>query len=395
MGIDTGAPKWKKSEQRHAADTNRPEPASFFQRRLPVALERTRYTLARFFRRLWALTFTSIKEIIKDDCLNLSAQISYYALFSTFPLILGIVLAVSFIFQSQEARDNLLSMISKVIPNSAVDVSKIVDEALKQTSHLHPIFFVFFFISLIWGGSGVFDSISNSLNKMWQVPGQQRSFFESLWMRFVLFGFFILLLVGSLGTSVAYDVVKNFAETNPQLSFYLKDNPIWGWLSLLIPWTLNFLTFMLIYRVVPQRKVTWGDVWPGALVTTILLELIKIGFSFYVTKVVNYSNTYGSLSSVIVFIFWLYLLAVAIMVGGEFSSVYAEMRGEKHPTKLARQGHLAQAEPEAPATGQTPEEMGDKSLDYSYVCEEIACYYACKEPVGERIPAHSEKETGH
>ncbi len=349
---------------------------NFFQARLPVALRRTSAFIAYFFQRLGALVVTAVKEFLKDECLNLAAQISYFALFSVFPLIMGIILLISFFYDDPLARATLIRQLTDVFPSNTVNVSEIVGETLKQSQQFRSVFGLIFFIGLIWGGTSLFDALTNALNKAWQIPGQQRSIKESLILRFTMFGIFILLLVGSIGVSIAFDVIKNFAQTNNELKTYLKDNQIWDWLALAIPWGLNFVTFMLLYRIVPQRKVTFADVWPGALITTALFELVKIGFTFYVTQIARYSATYGSLAGVIVFIFWLYLIAVVLLLGGEFSSVYAEMRGDKHPTKLARQGHLTQANPAPPSpTEPSPEEKGDRSLDYAYVCEEIACSY--------------------
>src|SRR5689334_25427015 len=71
----------------------------FFENRLPLALRYMARVLARSFKRLGSLLITTVKEFLKDECLNLAAQISYFALFSLFPLILGTVLIVSFIYR--------------------------------------------------------------------------------------------------------------------------------------------------------------------------------------------------------------------------------------------------------------------------------------------------------
>jgi membrane protein len=361
-----------------------PPPGDFFQRRLPIALRRLSALLGKIFKKLLALLVTSVKEFIKDDCLNLAAQISYYALFSVFPLILGIIIVFSFIYQDPVARYNLLQELSRAFPSGSVSITDIVNQSLEQSQQFRPLFFIAFFLGLIWGGSGIFDSLTNALNKAWQIPGQARSILESLLLRFVLFGLFILFIIGSLGVSVVFELARNFVYNNDQLRSYAGSDNLWNLWSYIIPWGLNFITFMVLFRMVPQRRVTFFDVWPGAVLVTALLELLKIGFNFYVTQVAHYSYTYGSLAGVVVFVFWLYLAALVILFGGEVSSVWAEMRGEKRPTKLARQGKLAQAEPKrpgtavgsAPAQEQVKIQAEDHSLEYSYACEEVFCAYA-------------------
>lgn len=359
-----------------------PPPYDFFTRRLPAALRRLSAILEKIFKKLIALVVTSVKEFIKDDCLNLAAQISYYALFSVFPLILGIIIIFSFIYQDPVAKYNLLQELSKAFPSGSVSITDIVNQSLDQSQKFRPLFFVAFFIGVIWGGSGIFDSLTTALNKAWQIPGQARSFLESLLLRFVLFGLFILFIIGSLGVSVTFELVRNFVYSNDELRTYAGSDNLWAWWSYIIPWTLNFITFMVLFRIVPQRRVTFFDVWPGAVLVTVLFELLKIGFNFYVTQIVHYSYTYGSLAGVVIFVFWLYLSALVILIGGEVSSVWAEMRGEKRPTKLARQGKLAQAEPKPAGTalGTTPAQaqtqVEDHSLEFNYACEEVFCAYA-------------------
>src|SRR5690348_12110266 len=92
----------------------------FLNRRLPLALRRLRRILGKGFKKFFALIFTSVKEFIKDDCLNLAAQISYYALFSVFPLILGVIIIFSFIYQDPVAKYNLIEELSKVFPSGTV-----------------------------------------------------------------------------------------------------------------------------------------------------------------------------------------------------------------------------------------------------------------------------------
>lgn len=367
--------------------TNEQPPNDFFTRRLPIALRRMSVRLAKIVKKIFALIITSVKEFLKDDCLNLAAQISYYALFSVFPLILGVIIIFSFIFQDPVAKYNLLQELYKAFPPGTIPIGDVVNEALNQSLSLRPLFFIGFFVGLLWGASSIFDSLTNALNKAWQATDKPRSFFESMLMRFLLFGLFLLLIVGSLGVSVTFELVRNFVYSNDQLRTYAGHDNLWEVWSYIIPWGLNFVTFMILYRVVPQRRVTFFDVWPGAVLVTVLFELLKIGFNFYVTQIVHYSYTYGSLAGVMIFVFWLYLLAVCILMGGEVSSVWAEMRGEKRATKLARQGMLAQAEPKAAGTAigtavhidsaqAADAQADDDSLEFNYACEEVFCVYA-------------------
>ncbi len=302
--------------------------------------------LINFFRRLWALIFTSAKEFLKDDCLNLAAQISYFALFSVFPLFLVLVIAISLLLpQDTIAQEKLIIQLTAGIPSNTIDLAGIMRASMKQISHSQPLFIAFSFLGLVWAGTGVFDSITNSLNKAWQTPDiKPRSIFQSLFIRLILFLFFILMLTASILFTLVFEALRGAGLTDPNFAFLIQ-NPLWDLVSFLIPWGLTITSFMVIYRVVPQRQVSWKDVWPGALIATILFELVKIGFTFYIGTFTNFNLTYGAISGVIVFIFWLYIISVVLLFGGEITSIWAEMRGHKKPKKLFRQGKGEEAPP--------------------------------------------------
>ena len=155
--------------------------SKFFRNLFPRAIVRTSAFLERFLKRTFILLFTSAKEFLKDECQNLAAQISYFALFSIFPLILGIVILVSiFVGDDVVTRDTLLRQLTENFPKGTVDISAIVQETLKQAQQNRSLFTVIFFLGLIWGGTGIFDSITNALNKAWQATGQNRGILESL-----------------------------------------------------------------------------------------------------------------------------------------------------------------------------------------------------------------------
>jgi membrane protein len=344
-----------KEPEANKAQTETPPASATVQERhsAPVAF------LINFFRRLGTLLFTSVKEFLNDECQNLAAQISYYALFSVFPLILVTIVIVSFLVPDDNiARERLIQQLTGNFPANTVNFGAIVREALRQISNGQPLFITVSIIGLIWAGTGVFDSVTNALNKAWQIEGVKqppRSLLESLFLRFVLTLIFGLMLLASIVVTLIFDAVHSFADNNEQLRIILQGSFIWDLAAFFIPWMLTFVTFMLVYQVTPQRKVSWVDVWPGSVLATVLFEIVKSGFTFYISRFTNYSLTYGPVAGVMVFLFWLYLIAVILLLGGQMSSVWAEMRGDKKPRKLARQGKQDEAPP-APASspGQIP-----------------------------------------
>jgi membrane protein len=79
--------------------------------------------------------------------------------------------------------------------------------------------------------------------------------------------------------------------------------------------------FAGIYRYTPAKRISWQEVFPGAIVSTIGWLIVSLGFSFYVNNFSNYSRLYGSLGAVFVLMTWLYISSIILILGGEINSV--------------------------------------------------------------------------
>jgi membrane protein len=127
----------------------------------------------------------------------------------------------------------------------------------------------------------------------------------------------ILILV-----SLAVTVVLEVALEAPALSRLGLDSGLMsGFRSWATSFVLAFLIFTLIYKLTPYRSVGWDKVLPGALLATVFFELGKSGFVLYLDKVADLKAVYGSLSSIIVLLLWLYVSALILILGAEYNIV--------------------------------------------------------------------------
>jgi uncharacterized BrkB/YihY/UPF0761 family membrane protein len=101
-----------------------------------------------------------------------------------------------------------------------------------------------------------------------------------------------------------------------------RETAIWL-IGLLAPILLIFVAFWVIYRVVPNREIGWGEVLPGAIVATILWTALRFGFTWYATSVANYDSAFGPLSAGITLIVFLYFASVIVLLGAEFARARA------------------------------------------------------------------------
>ena len=94
----------------------------------------------------------------------------------------------------------------------------------------------------------------------------------------------------------------------------------------MVPWGINIFIFLMIYRFAPNCKVYWKYIWPGALVAAVLLEVSKGLFLWYLDNVAIYNQVYGSVASVIVLLFWIYVSALILILGAEIGAEHSRMR---------------------------------------------------------------------
>jgi len=182
-------------------------------------------------------------------------------------------------------------------------------------------------IVLLFGAAEVFIQLKDSLNDIWDVKprpdrgllGTIREYFFSLSM---VVGVGFLLLV-SLVVDASVSAFGTFIGT------LLPDNEIFhGIVSLIASFIVITFLFALIYKVVPDARIAWSDVWIGAVFTTLLF----IAGKFLIGLYIGYSSegaAYGAAGSVVILMLWVYYSAQIFLMGAEFTQVYAERFGSR------------------------------------------------------------------
>jgi membrane protein len=177
---------------------------------------------------------------------------------------------------------------------------------------------------LIWGSLGVFGAMTNAVNEAWGVE-KQRSFWKH---RLVSFMMLVaaggVLLLALLGVSV-----MKMASASWFGVLLLR----FEWLTALQTLTFRYLATILliiglglVFYFIPNAKTRFRDVWVGAILTGVLWRLAFDGFSWYVQKNSQLTVINGSIATVVVFLLWIYLSAVILMFGVEFTASYARLR---------------------------------------------------------------------
>ena len=314
---------------------------STFQRLRGAAYRRVGGVVRRFGEIFVVrLMIRTTKEISDDDVSHMAAGVAYYALFSLFPLLLGLIAVLSFFLESEQIQTKVIELTGGFLPGSELLVRDNIDATLGLRGALG----VFSVIGMLWAGSAVFGALNRSINRAWDIQ-TDRPLYKGKPRQLLM-----ALAVGVLfALSFGSATVVRTAET---LSQY--DVPVLGFLvqqvgQILLQgfsFILVLAIFLLIYKFMPNTKTYWKYIWPGAVLGAVLFELAKNLFILYLERS-TYQNIYGSVAPVIVLLLWAYVSSLILLAGAELSSEYGRMKENVERGTLLSVNDEAQ-EPVAP-----------------------------------------------
>jgi membrane protein len=283
------------------------------------AARRVRRSLRRLPRQLAIAAWQGGIGFYHSNNLTYASSIAFFALLSLFPCLLLSLSVLGMITASDEDRAALLRFIFQYFPRQFDFVTR----QLEAFSERRAALGIGGSIIMIWGALGFFGAVTTAINYAWRVE-KQFSFLKHKLVSFLMLVAAGLLLVLGLALLGARSVVlaswfAAVAERAPGL-FWLR--------SFLVDWatTLIFIVVVgLVFYFVPNAKVRFKDVWPGAVATGLLWRLALEGFAWYVKDLSRFS-VHGSIAAVVVFLLWVYLSSVILLYGVEFTVAYARLR---------------------------------------------------------------------
>lgn len=286
-------------------------------------------------RTAWVLVKHTYFGFTRHDDLQLAAAISYYVLFSIVPLAIFTVSVFGFVMNSDHVREAIVNRILDAVPLSQTEGRSSVQNALDSVKRVSGPVAVFGLLGTLWTASSVFASIRKSLNRVFGVD-EHRPFVRQKLVDFAQVGVLGSILIGSMAATGILRIVRS---ANPVSAGPLAyRSPVWEVPSILLPAALSFLTFALLYRIVPAARPRWRDAVPGALLATLLFEAMKNLFAVYVENFNNFDVIYGSLAGALLFLFYTYASSSVLLIGAELTNVLrryhaGDFRGETHPAR--------------------------------------------------------------
>lgn len=257
------------------------------------------------------------REFGADQCIDIAASLTYYAVLAIFPALIAIFSLLGVVGQGQAAADAILGIVDDVAPGGTADI---VRGPIEQFASSPAAGFALIsgLIVAIWSASGYVTAFSRGMNRIYEIE-EGRPFWKLKPVQLlvtvislVLIAFAAIILVVSGPVADAVGSALGIGETATTIWSITK----WPVLALVL-----VLILAILYYATPnakQPKFRWMSM--GALLALIILVIATVGFGFYVTNFSNYDKTYGSLAGIVIFLLWLWIVNNAILFGAEFDA---------------------------------------------------------------------------
>lgn len=268
----------------------------------------------------------TFQEWTDDKAPRLAAALSYYTVFSLAPLLIIAIGVAGFVLGRGDVQEQILSEVETFLGAEGRELVRgLIQDASRPGASL--VATIIGIVTLAFGASGVYGQLQEALNTIWEVePAPGASIWDTVRKRFLSFTMVIgsgfLLLVSLLVSAAISAVSTYFSELLPGTDF------AWQILNLAASFAVVTLLFALMFKVLPDVEIEWGDVWIGAAVTAVLFTVGKFLIGLYLGTSAP-GSTYGGAGSLVVILLWVYYSAQILFFGAEFTQVYARHYGSR------------------------------------------------------------------
>jgi membrane protein len=259
----------------------------------------------------------TFREFTADQCPDLAAGLTYYAIFSMFPALLALVSLLGIFGQAEKTTGALLEIVQGVAPGQAVEMIRDPIQEL-TTSPAAGFTLVIGLATAIWSASGYVTAFGRAMNRIYEID-EGRGFVK---LRGTMLGVTVvsLLIVALLAAMLVISGPVAEAVGNV-LGLGGVALTVWNIAKWPVIVALVILVIAILYYATPnvrQPKFRWMSI--GSLIALLVFVVASVGFGFYVGNFSNYNKTYGAIGGVIVMLLWLWILNMSLLFGAEFDA---------------------------------------------------------------------------
>ena len=269
-------------------------------------------------RRSWMYVVRkTVREFSDDQCTDLAAALTYYAVLAMFPAAVALLSLVGLVGRGPETVDTLLQILSGVGATSVADTLRPTLDQLSQGTGA-GLAFVLGLAGALWSASGYVGAFGRAMNRIYEVREGRPIWKLRPAMLLLTVVLVALVAVTLLGLVLTGPVAESVGDAVGLGSTVVT---VWGIAKWPVLLGVVVVIVALLYYATPNvRQPSFRWVSVGAVLAIVTWALLSAGFGFYVANFSSYSKTYGSLAGVIVFLLWLWITNLALLFGAELDA---------------------------------------------------------------------------
>lgn len=278
-------------------------------------------------REIWAILKETFTEFGNDGGSSLAAAIAYYTAFSLPPLLFLLVWVARLVFDPQQVQEAMSSQMEGLLGGTGSElITEMMTSAGKKAAG-GGVGAVVGILALLFGATGAFVELQRALNRAWNVvPSEESGGVKGFLTKRVLslgmlLGIAFLLLV-SLAVSAAISLLGAWIAGN-----IFGVGPAFLWVvDIILSVSIFTLLIGLIFKILPDAELSFGDVRAGALVTAVLFVVGKFAIGLYLGEG-DVGSLFGAAGPLAIILTWIYYSAMIFLIGAEFTQVWARRHG--------------------------------------------------------------------
>ncbi|HEX7240674.1 MAG TPA: YihY/virulence factor BrkB family protein [Longimicrobiaceae bacterium] len=267
------------------------------------------------------------KDFMDDECPRLAAALSYYTVFALPPLLILILMIVGAFVSREQVQEAMQTQMGSMIGQSGAEGVHTILTHAKQPGESRGIGAVLGVLAAVFGATGAFGQLQAALNRAWEVEpdpkagGLKNFVFKRLLSFGMILGVAFLLLVSLALTAAISAMGGALGRVLPGLG-----EPVLHVINFTVTFVVITGLFATMFKVLPDAKIAWKDVWVGAVVTAVLFMVGKFAIGLYLGRS-NPGQAFGAAASLAVILVWIYYASMILLFGAEFTQTWAVRRG--------------------------------------------------------------------
>ena len=339
--------------------------------------------------RWWPLLKDTVAGWWEDKAPRLGAALAFYTVLSLAPLLVIVTPLAGRVFGDPErAKEEITAQFEQLIGSRGAEaIDLMMTPAVNPEEEKSGTFTTVLSVAvLLFGASGVFAELQESLNTIWEVapkPGASAvfDFFRQRFLSFAMVMGICFLLLVSLVVSAALEAMQAYADRH-----VASMAAVWQVANVVVSFAVITLLFAMIFKVLPDATVGWKDVWIGAAITSALFALGRTLIGVYLGQA-SIGARYGAAGSLVALLVWVYYSSQILLMGAEFTKVYSRRTGSRVVATSIAVPVTAEARAQQGIAHKEVVEAVAEVVERKEIAKEIEEAKAAGEPVPEEKPA--------